>query len=137
MSKMETVDINDGELQEKVEFLLILAEEYIRQVGGKFVFKYVAAYPNLQDSDWVKRQQTYCYEFRLPNNIKLSVITNFHGQLEYHVWYNYTKVASERIVERTIDMVVEYLSMRVDAALNTVLDSVADILKKDINRRKL
>lgn len=120
----------DISLDEKLCVLLSMAEEYIHHVEGKFVFKYVLytthdrAYynPNL-----------YCYDFMLPNNMKLSIITDNYEHLEYKVFHNYKKIAIPKIQERTIQIVFEYLALVVEYTLDNILDSTVILLDKELN----
>lgn len=127
-----TEELIDTPLGEKLADVLFFAEEYLRHVMGKFVFKYVL-YTSHDKTDY--NPNLYCYEFRLPNNIKLSIITDNYRHLEYYVWHNYTMIKIPKTKERTVQIVLEYLAMRVEDTLDNTLDSIVDILNKELNRR--
>jgi hypothetical protein len=136
MSEKDKLMADDGELTENLEQLVNLANDYIRHVGGKFVFKYVYRLPDIHAAEWEARLQTYCYEFRLPKNVKFSIITDSYNTLECAMWYNYMNVTKLATVNKVIDMITKYLTDRVDGSLNKVLDSVAETLNDDIRKRQ-
>lgn len=125
-------ELIDTPIGEKLAGVLFFAEEYLHHVMGKFVFKYVL-YTSHDKTDY--NPNLYCYEFRLPNNIKLSIITDNYRHLEYYVWRNYTMIKVPKIKERTVQIVLEYLTMRVEDTLDNTLGSIVGILNKELNRR--
>lgn len=125
-------ELIDTPLGEKLADVLFFAEEYLHHVMGKFVFKYMLY---ISHGKTGYNPNLYCYEFRLPNNIKLSIITDNYRHLEYYVWYNYTMIKVPKIKERTVQIVLEYLAMRVEDTLDSILDSIVVTLDKELNRR--